>query len=104
MITSTANQQVKLLVQLNKKRKLRDERGVFLVEGPKMLQGSGLRKSIFQKASMKSIEKRLPDGFRRKSWIMRFWTTMYSRPSVIPRRPRACSVSCGSRKARLMHF
>ncbi len=36
MITSTANQQVKLLVQLNKKRKLRDERGVFVVEGPKM--------------------------------------------------------------------
>ena len=38
MITSTANQQVKLLVQLNKKRKLRDERGVFLVEGPKMFR------------------------------------------------------------------
>ena len=38
MITSTANQQVKLLVQLNKKRKLRDERGVFIVEGPKMFR------------------------------------------------------------------
>lgn len=38
MITSTANQQVKLLVQLNKKRKLRDERGVFVVEGPKMFR------------------------------------------------------------------
>lgn len=38
MITSTANQQVKQLVQLNKKRKLRDERGVFVAEGLKMFQ------------------------------------------------------------------
>lgn len=36
MITSTANQQVKLLQQLNKKRKLRDERNIFLAEGGKM--------------------------------------------------------------------
>lgn len=36
MITSTANQQVKQLVQLNKKAKLRNERDVFVVEGPKM--------------------------------------------------------------------
>lgn len=47
MITSTANQQVKLLVQLNKKRKLRDERGVFVVEGPKM----------FREAPKERIEK-----------------------------------------------
>ena len=38
MITSTANQQVKQLIQLNKKRKLRDERGVFIAEGPKMIE------------------------------------------------------------------
>ena len=38
MITSTANRQVKLLMQLNKKRKARDEQGVFLAEGPKMLE------------------------------------------------------------------
>jgi len=36
MITSTANQQVKQLVQLNKKAKLRNERDIFVVEGPKM--------------------------------------------------------------------
>lgn len=36
MITSTANQQVKQLIQLNKKAKLRNERDVFVVEGPKM--------------------------------------------------------------------
>lgn len=36
MITSTANQQVKQLIQLNKKAKLRSERDVFVVEGPKM--------------------------------------------------------------------
>ena len=36
MITSTANQQVKNLVQLKKKAKARREQGVFLVEGLKM--------------------------------------------------------------------
>lgn len=38
MITSTANQQVKYLIQLNKKRRLRDERGLFVAEGPKMFR------------------------------------------------------------------
>ena len=36
MITSTGNAQVKELVRLMKKRKARDEAGVFLVEGPRM--------------------------------------------------------------------
>ena len=47
MITSTANQQVKQLIQLNKKRKLRDERGVFVAEGFKM----------FREAPRERIEK-----------------------------------------------
>ncbi len=38
MITSTANQQVKHLIQLQKKGKLRKEEGVFVVEGAKMFQ------------------------------------------------------------------
>lgn len=38
MITSTANQQVKLLVQLNKKAKLRDTKDLFVAEGPKMFR------------------------------------------------------------------
>ena len=36
MITSTANQKIKRLVNLQKKRKLRDTEGVFLVEGPRV--------------------------------------------------------------------
>lgn len=36
MITSTSNPQVKDLVQLQKKSKLRTERNVFIVEGIKM--------------------------------------------------------------------
>ena len=47
MITSTANQQVKQLIQLNKKRRLRDEKGVFVAEGLKM----------FQEAPKERIEK-----------------------------------------------
>lgn len=37
MITSTANAQVKELVRLMKKSRVRDEAGVFLVEGPRMI-------------------------------------------------------------------
>lgn len=47
MITSTANQQVKQLIQLNKKGKLRDARDIFVVEGPKM----------FREAPKERIEK-----------------------------------------------
>ena len=36
MITSTANQQVRHLIQLNRKRKARDGEGVFVAEGTKM--------------------------------------------------------------------
>ena len=38
MITSTSNARVKELVQLQKKSKVRNEQGVFLVEGVKMYQ------------------------------------------------------------------
>lgn len=38
MITSTSNQQVKYLLQLQKKSKLRNEEGVFIVEGLRMFQ------------------------------------------------------------------
>lgn len=38
MITSTSNAKVKHLVQLKKKRKARDEEGVFLVEGVRMFR------------------------------------------------------------------
>ena len=37
MITSTANAQVKELIRLMKKSRARDEAGVFLVEGPRMV-------------------------------------------------------------------
>lgn len=38
MITSTANKQMKHIVQLQKKAKLRNQEGVFVVEGPKMVE------------------------------------------------------------------
>lgn len=38
MITSTSNQQVKNLLQLQKKSKVRKEQGVFVVEGVKMFR------------------------------------------------------------------
>ncbi len=44
MITSTSNARIKRLVNLKKKRKLRDEEGVFLVEGIRMFREVSLDK------------------------------------------------------------
>ena len=38
MITSTANGKVKRLVNLVKKRKIRDQEGIFVTEGPRMFE------------------------------------------------------------------
>lgn len=38
MITSTSNVKIKEIVQLQKKSRLRNERGIFLVEGLRMVQ------------------------------------------------------------------
>ena len=38
MITSTSNAQIKELAKLQKKSRLRDEKGIFLVEGPRMTE------------------------------------------------------------------
>ena len=38
MITSTSNAQIKELAKLQKKSRLRDERRIFLVEGPRMVE------------------------------------------------------------------
>ena len=46
MITSTANAQVKELIRLMKKSRARDEAGVFLVEGPRMV-GELLEENCF---------------------------------------------------------
>ena len=66
MITSTANQQVKQLLQLNKKAKLRDAKDVFVAEGPKMFREAPkeriekvyLSESFFEK----QIQKKLLEG------------------------------------------
>ena len=38
MIISTSNAQIKELAKLQKKSRLRDEKGIFLVEGPRMTE------------------------------------------------------------------
>ena len=38
MITSTTNKQMKHIVQLQKKARLRNQENVFVVEGPKMVE------------------------------------------------------------------
>lgn len=38
MITSTSNQQIKNLLQLQKKSKVRKEQGIFVVEGVRMFR------------------------------------------------------------------
>ncbi len=68
MITSTSNPQIKYLAQLQKKRKLREEKGIFLVEGIRMFRETpvelienvyasetfyGKNKSLFQNINKK---------------------------------------------------
>ena len=69
MITSTANQQVKQLIQLNKKRRLRDEKGVFVAEGLKMFQEAPkarIEKAYFSEGFLAAHRKELDlEGF---SW------------------------------------
>lgn len=60
MITSTANQQVKNLVQIQKKGKIRREQDVFVVEGLKMYQeapGERLVKTYVSESFYKKQEK-----------------------------------------------
>jgi TrmH family RNA methyltransferase len=60
MITSTANQQVKQLIQLNKKAKLRDEKDVFVAEGTKMLgeaPADRIEKIYFSESYFRKLEK-----------------------------------------------
>ncbi|MDO5425368.1 MAG: RNA methyltransferase [Eubacteriales bacterium] len=57
MITSTANQQIKNLIQLQKKPKARKEQGVFLVEGLKMFQEAPKEWLVRTYVSEKFMEK-----------------------------------------------
>jgi TrmH family RNA methyltransferase len=59
MITSTANQQVRQLMQLNKKGRLRNAKDVFVVEGPRM----------FREAPKGRIEKvYVAESFFKSQW------------------------------------
>ena len=68
MITSTSNARIKRLVNLKKKRKLRDEESVFLVEGIRMFREvplDKLKESMYpnpftkRKDTVKEVPERL---------------------------------------------
>ena len=63
MITSTANAKVKHLANLRKKRKLRDEEGVFLVEGIRMFRETPKRllKEVYASESFYKKKKHMTD-------------------------------------------
>ena len=63
MITSTANAKVKHLANLKRKRKLRDEEGVFLVEGIRMFRETPkmLLKEVYASESFYKKERRMTD-------------------------------------------
>ena len=59
MITSTSNAQIKELAKLQKKSRLRDEKGIFLVEGPRMTEeipAERIEKYMLQKALQRRIK------------------------------------------------
>lgn len=74
MITSTSNARVKRLVNLRKKRKARDEEGVFLVEGIRMFREVPVDKlqevyvsESFYKKEKETVKKVLAGGNIRPS-------------------------------------
>ncbi len=69
MITSTANQKIKRLVNLQKKRKLRDAEGVFLVEGIRMFREVPAQdlQEVYVSESFYGKEKNIVDEMCKKS-------------------------------------
>ncbi|MDD6614929.1 MAG: RNA methyltransferase [Lachnospiraceae bacterium] len=65
MITSTSNQQVKNLIQLQKKAKVRNEQDVFLVEGMKMYEEAP-RERLVQTFMSESFYRRYTEKGSRK--------------------------------------
>ncbi len=64
MITSTANPQIKSLIQLQKKARARREQDLFLVEGPKMYQEAPRDRLIKTYVSASFYEKNEKNGIR----------------------------------------
>ena len=71
MITSTSNQKIKRLVNLQKKRKLRDSEGVFLVEGILMFREVPVKElqEVYVSESFYEKEKNIVDEICKKSGV-----------------------------------
>lgn len=71
MITSTSNAKVKYLVNLKKKRKVRDSENVFLVEGIRMFREVPAEKlkEVYVSESFYKKEKKLVDEISRRSSV-----------------------------------
>lgn len=71
MITSTANQKIKRLVNLQKKRKLRDAEGVFLVEGIRMFREVPAKEllEVYVSETFYNKERNIVDDICKKSHI-----------------------------------
>ena len=69
VITSTSNQKVKRLVELKKKRKARDEAGLFLAEGVRMTSEvpAGFLREIYVSEEFYEKEERWVDRIRKES-------------------------------------
>lgn len=72
MITSTSNPKIKFLVQLQKKRKLREEKGIFLVEGIRMFREipTELMEEIYASESFYEKNKELFNGLHKHVEIL----------------------------------
>ena len=99
-ITSTANPQVRQLIQLQKKARLRKEEDVFTVEGIKMYQEVPMDRLVHSYVS-ESFFQRQPELFcgREKTTTLRSQTG-YLRACQIQRRHRVFSAWYGSHTIR----
>ena len=97
MITSTSNAKVKRLVNLKKKKKLRDEEGVFLVEGIRMFREVPKDRLVevyaseeFWNRERKAVEQVLAG----RKCSRRFWQILFLNMCLTRRRRRGFFAWC----------
>lgn len=72
MITSTSNQKVKRILKLQKKAKARNEEGIFVVEGIRMLREAPVErvKELYISESFQKKNTGMPDGLMAKAEVV----------------------------------
>ena len=103
MITSTSNAQIKELAKLQKKSRLRDERRIFLVEGPRMVEEIP-KERIERLYISESFERKNPAYIRELGMPAEVLSDPVFHPfCILPHKKRVCCRLTSPSYASLLH-